>query len=68
MTRVQNIAYIYIYKNPLLHEFCFSSIFEIYLMRGSYRLPIHRRGDHLLISKSKFLVNIVPGPRYAAKG
>ena len=32
--------------NPLWHEFCFPSIFEIYSKTGSYSLPTHRRGAH----------------------
>ena len=32
--------------NPLVPEFCFPLIFEIYPKSGSYRPPTHRRDAH----------------------
>ena len=58
----------------LMHEFFFSSIFEIYPETGSYRLYLligtvldHFFQRFLPILKLKFLPNVVPGPRYAAE-
>ena len=44
-----------IFFNPLLSEFCFPLIFEMYRKMGSYRLPTHRCGAHRKFSHYPFL-------------
>ena len=47
--------------NPIFHEFCFPSIFEIYLKIGSYHLQTHRRDAHsnFFITPSYFKIIIL---------
>ena len=41
--------------NPLLQEFFFPSVFEIWPKIGCYRLPTHRRGAHTNFFDDPFL-------------
>ena len=69
-----SVVILFFYVKLLLNEFCFPSIFEIYIKTSSYCLPTNRRGNHriffhdsFLFLKSKFLSNVY-GTHYAAKG
>ena len=44
--------------NPLLHEFFFSSVYEIYPKIDSYRLPTHRRGVHKIFLLSLHILKL----------